>query len=373
MQETNTYISTLKQDSDAVKATEPSIDFGKLPNLQNPGPYRYVKQTKTLQDRRRNRQFIVNLYLPTVPEGKSSPLIVITNGLGTRLDLYDYLAEHLASYGFAIAIPQHPDSDDQQQQAFLKGMSREMFKTSAYIDRPLDITYLLNELERLNPSEFKNQLNLQQVGVFGNSFGGITALAVAGARMDFDQLEADCNPQKNLVNLSLLVQCQALQLPRQDYNFRDPRIKAAAVLFPGSSSLYGKHGMSQVNIPVLWGAASKDVFSSLVLEQLPSFKQLGSQNKYLVVADGIDHLNLNFYALKTLKNMDKADADALTVKPPELAKDYLKALNLAFFQVYLADRPEYRPYLSASYAQTMNRDDYRFILLKSLTDIYAAK
>ncbi|MGQ9872463.1 alpha/beta hydrolase [Leptodesmis sp.] len=373
MQETEIYITTLKQTFSAIKATEPAIDFGKLPNLQDPGPYQYVKQTRTLQDDSRQRQFIVDLYLPNVPEGSSSPLVVFTNGIGTRLDLYDYLAQHLASYGFAIAIPQHPGSDDLQQQAFLKGMSREMFQATAFIDRPLDITYLLNELERLNPSEFKNQLNLEQVGIFGNSFGGDTALAVAGARMNFHQLAADCSPQKNLVNLSLLVQCQALQLPHKDYDFRDPRIKAASVLFPDSNSLYGQSGLSQITIPVLWGAVSKDIFSSLVLEQLPGFHGLRTPDKYLVVAEGIDHLNLNFYALRTLKTMDQAGADAVTLKAPEAAKIYLKTLNLAFFQVYLADRAEYRPYLTASYAQAISQDSYTFVLLKSLAGVYSSR
>lgn len=373
MKETDTYISTLKQTSSAIQATEPAIDFGKLPDLQNPGPYRYTKQTRTLQDNSRQRKFIVDLYLPTMPEGTSTPLVVITNGIGTRLDLYDYLAQHLASYGFAIAIPQHPGSDDVQQQAFLKGMSRDMFQTAAFVDRPLDITFLLDELERLNASEFKNQLNLKRVGIFGNSFGGDTALAVSGARINFNQLKADCSPQKNLVNLSLLVQCQALQLPHKDYDFRDPRIKAASVLFPSSNSLYGQSGLSQITIPVLWGAVSKDIFSSLALEQLPAFNGLRTPDKYLVVAEGIDHLNLNFYALRTLKTMDQASADAVTLKAPEAAKAYLKALNLAFFQVYLADRPEYRPYLTASYAQAISQNSYTFVFLKSLAGVYSAR
>uniref|UniRef100_A0A7C3KJ90 Alpha/beta hydrolase n=1 Tax=Oscillatoriales cyanobacterium SpSt-418 TaxID=2282169 RepID=A0A7C3KJ90_9CYAN len=372
LKETETYVSALKQTSASVKATEPSTDFEQLPNLQNPGPYTYVKQTKMLRDGNRQRDMMALLYLPNVPEGKSVPVVVITNGIGTRIDLYDYLAQHMASHGFAIAIPQHPGSDDKQREAFLEGRASDLFESAAFVDRPQDITFLLDELERLNPTEFKNQLNLKQVGVFGNSFGGDTALAVSGAKIDFDQLEADCSPQKNLVNVSLLVQCQALELPRKDYNFRDPRIKAASVLFPGSSSLYGQSGLSQIQIPVLWGAVSKDMFSSLVLEQLPAFNALQTDDKYLVVAEGVDHLNLNFYALRTLKTMDKVEAEAVTVQAPEAAKVYLKALSLAFFQVYLADRSDYRSYLSYAYAQSISQDSYNFILLRSLNGVYSS-
>jgi predicted dienelactone hydrolase len=91
------------------------------------------------------------------------------------------------------------------------------------------------------------------------------------------------------------------------------------------------------------------------------------------VAEGIDHLNLNFYALRTLKTMDQASADAVTLKAPEAAKVYLKALNLAFFQVYLADRSEYRPYLTASYAQAISQDSYTFVFLQSLAGVHSSR
>jgi len=371
LEETEALVARLKQLALASQAAESTIDFAQLPDPKTVGQYKYVQQTKKLFDAARQREFLVQLYLPELPIGAQAAVVVITNGIGTKLDRYDYLAEHLASHGFAIAILQHPDSDDRQQQAFLQGLSGAMFKSTAYLDRPQDVTYLLNELERLNSSEFGDRLDLQKVGIFGNSFGGDTALSLAGAEINFDQLEKDCSAQKNLVKLSLLVQCHALDLPRRPYTFRDRRIKAASVLFPGSSSLFGQTGLSQIQIPVLWGAVSKDLFSPLVLDQMPAFNWLGTPDKYLVVATGIDHLNLNFYALRNLKTLDKEAADAVTIKEPEIVKSYVKALNLAFFQVYLVGNTAYRPYLSASYAQSISEASYNLLLLKSLSEIYS--
>jgi predicted dienelactone hydrolase len=368
VKETDAFVATLEQTTAAARATEPSVDLTQLSDLKASGQFSYLQQTKTLQDPVRQRQFRVELYLPE-SNGSQVPVIVVSNGIGTKLDRYDYLAQHLASHGFAIAVVQHPGSDDQQQQAFLQGLTKDLFKTAAFIDRPLDVTYLLDELERLNPSEFKGQLNLQQVGIFGNSFGGDTALALAGAEIDFEQLKKDCDPRRNLVNLSLLVQCEALELPPKPYNFRDPRIKAASILFPGSSSLFGQEGLSQINIPILWGAVSKDIFSPLLLEQVPAFNALATPEKYLAVTTGIDHLNLNFYALRTLKSMDQVVPENVTVKEPEVVKAYLKSLSLAFFQIYLANKPEYRSYLTDSYAQAISQAPYSLNLVQSLSHI----
>jgi predicted dienelactone hydrolase len=363
---TNALVAALQETNVQVKKAESSIDFSQFPNLKEPGKFSYSQQTKKLRDANRQREFILELYLPKVPNGEKIPVIVISNGIGTKLDRYEYLAQHLASHGFAVAIPQHPDSDDKQQQAFFQGLSPQMFKTTAYINRPLDVSYMLDELERLNSSEFNGQLNLQQVGLFGNSFGGDTALALAGAQFNFAQLKKDCTPKKNLVKLSLLVQCQALELPEKTYNFRDNRIKAVSVLFPGSSSLYGEAGLSKINIPILWGAVDKDIFSPLLLEQAPAFSWLKTRDKYLVVATKLDHLNLNFSSLSDLASPDQNVADRVTIKEPEVAKSYLKALNLAFFRVYLTNDSNYRPFLSASYAQAISEDPYNLILLRSI-------
>jgi predicted dienelactone hydrolase len=100
----------------------------------------------------------------------------------------------------AVVVPQHPGSDIQQLQNLLKGNSDQLFEEQQLIDRPLDITYLLNHLEAWNQTEFNSQLNLKQVGVWGHSLGGYTALALAGATLNFEQLQGDC-----IEDMSLLI------------------------------------------------------------------------------------------------------------------------------------------------------------------------
>ncbi|NET40039.1 MAG: dienelactone hydrolase, partial [Cyanothece sp. SIO1E1] len=201
----------------------------------------------------------------------------------------DY-AQHLASYGYVVAIPQHPGSDFGQIQAMLAGGSQEVFKLSEFIDRPLDVTFLLDELERYNRVHFQDKLDLQAVGVMGHSFGGYTALALAGATIDFAKLEQACGPILGELNLSLLLQCRALNLPRKVYNFRDQRVKAVLPVNPVSSKVFGPQGLSQIRIPVFMVAGSADKAAPAILEQIGVFPWLTTPERYLALIKDKPHI-----------------------------------------------------------------------------------
>jgi len=104
------------------------------------------------------------------------------------------------------------------------------------------------------------------VGIFGYSFGGTTALSLAGAELNFDQLEKDCTFPIDVVNISILYQCRALELPRKKVDLQDSRIKAAFVFVPFSNSLFGENGLNRVNIPSFWQATDEDIVTPLLLE-----------------------------------------------------------------------------------------------------------
>ncbi|MHC5610074.1 MAG: alpha/beta hydrolase [Nostoc sp.] len=148
-----TITSTLK--------TIPLMDLGKI------GSFRFSKQTITLNDLSRQRRFPADIYLPTAQTPRT--IIVISHGLGSDRTSFAYLAEHLASYGFVVAVPEHPGSDARQLQALLAGTANRVTNPRELIDRPLDIKFLLDELTRLSQSDstFKGRLNLEQVGVVG--------------------------------------------------------------------------------------------------------------------------------------------------------------------------------------------------------------
>lgn len=330
-------------------------------DLRRLGQINTFKQTKTFYDtKRRNRKIVVDLYLPKTTQSQI-PVIIISNGLGANRDRFEQLAHHLTSYGFAVVIPDHPGSNAQRQKEFYQGYYKEGFEATEYIERPLDISYIINELEKLNSSQFSHRLNLQRVGIFGYSFGGTTALALAGAKINFEQLDQDCEEHKSIINISIVHQCRALELPRKTYHLKDNRIKAAYVFVPFGKSLYGQAGISQIDIPIFWQASDEDLITPLLIEQTPTFSWLTTSDKYFCIAEKLPHARIVLNAMNKLM-----DRQLSAEKLLQLTQKYLNALNLAFFKVYLAQDEQYRPYLQQSYADFLTEEPYHLIVLKTI-------
>ncbi len=368
-----TTTRALVQDLETATATTAVSQTLPTPGLElsQPGPFSQTQQTLNLTDTQRDRQLAVDFYLPnatapnaTAPSQKGGiPVIVIENGHGGRRDYFNYLATHLASHGFAVAIPDHPGSDYQQQQKFIDREAPTIFLAEEFVDRPLDVTFLLNELERLNPIQFQGRLNTQQVGVLGYSLGGTTALSLAGAQFDFEQLEQDCGRDRNLWNLSLVFQCRALTLPREPYALRDNRVKAVYIFVSFSQSLFGRAGLSEIQIPVFIQALVEDFATPLAIEQLPTFDSLTQNVKYLGVVSGFPHVEIESI-LRTYTESPAADpidqSAALATDAVPLSrerkgmKSTLNPFSLAFFKAHIAQDMQYEPYLQAAYAKAFS-------------------
>jgi predicted dienelactone hydrolase len=356
LETTRQTVVALNQREQAASA----MNLAQLPDLRQPGNYTYQKQSFSLRDLERNRILPVDLYLPKT-ENAANPVIIMSNGLGAERDRFDQIAPHLASHGFIIVTLDHPGSDRKRLREFYAGLHHENFDATEYFDRPKDITFLLNQLEQLNQTQFNQQLDFNHIGIFGYSFGGSTALALAGAEIDFDYLETDCKTQSSLVNISLIYQCRALELPHQTLSLKDERIKAAFLFVPFGKSLFGKAGMAKANIPIVWQATDSDILTPFAVEQLPAFAALTSPNKYFAVTQGLPHARVTYDALSKLTNSKNSWEEL-----QHIAQGYQNALSLAFFKLYVSQDEAYRPYLSAAYARALTQPPYGLSLVQSL-------
>ncbi len=378
LKETDAIISEVVSLSQREESSNNGIDFKQKPDLRQAGPYQVEMQTsilfdaghKTPEGNIRDRRMPVDLYLPsplkTVNLGQpnSVPVIVVSHGLGADRTSYADFGRHLASYGFAVALIQHPGSDTEQVQALLSGQATEVFKVSEFIDRPKDISFLLDELERRNPALYNNQLNLDQVGVVGHSFGAYTALAIGGAQIDYKNLELDCLSKFDSVNLARMFQCRALELPRQEYELRDPRVKAIMPINPVNSSIFGRQSLSQLNLPILWKTSGKDTVTPVAREQVRSFTWLKAPEKYLLLAEGDHHINLN---LSSVNRVVSISLKEIIQPTPATVNSYVNAMGLAFFQFYLMQDENYRVYLHPAYAKAISEDPYPLSMVRSIT------
>ncbi len=358
-QETAQVVAGVEQLSSQLAQSEPKIDPQRLPNLAVAGPYPVKLQTEIFHDRRRNRRFAVDLYLPQgVPQ--PAPTVIFSHGLASDRQHFADQARHIASHGFVAVTIDHPGSDLQKFRNLLDGKTQQVFDISEFIDRPQDVSYVLDELER----RFPGLANVQQAGVVGHSFGGYTALALAGAAIDFDYLKTQCSQGLDAANASLLLQCEALKLPRRNYNFRDRRISFALAINPVDSSIFGPQGMAKVQIPVAIVAGSQDTVAPAAIEQIQPFSWVVAPERYLFVVRGLGHVvdmrSLTNAFLPSLNNV-------ITDKKLEPLSEYGRTFVLALVQTHVAHQSSYRAYLQADYAVATSKAPNQVSILRSLT------
>jgi predicted dienelactone hydrolase len=328
-------------------------------NLLAPGGYAYRQQRLTMNDIRRDRTFPVDLYLPKIPGKQKLPLIVISHGLGSDLTTFAYLAQHLASHGFAVAVPEHPGSSAKQIEALLNGLESDVTPPQELIDRPLDIKFLLDRLA----DSFGHKIDVNNVGVIGQSFGGYTALALAGAEINWKSLNHDCPNLDTSWNLSWLIQCLALQIPLvvTKRELKDERIKAVIAINPLVSSLFGKESLSKIDIPVMFISGSSDPITPALSEQIIPFTWLTTREKYLVLLKGGTHFSTLNESTGSIPVPQKAIGPS-----PKIARDYVQQLGLAFFGKNITKKEIYGNYLNAEYGALMSRKKFPLRLVESL-------
>ncbi|MGB8699566.1 MAG: alpha/beta hydrolase [Thermosynechococcaceae cyanobacterium] len=373
-------LRTISQEMIAEKAATPAIPFAQWPDLRKPGAFRFERKTldlsntrdrQSLLGRKMGSTFETDVYLP-IGLPRPAPLVIISHGLGSERTDFSYLAEHLASYGLAVAVPQHIGSDANRIQAILSGQTQGDINPVEFIDRPLDIKYLLDELTRLSNTDpaIKGHLNLQQVGIIGHSLGGYTSLALAGAEINHTRLQEQCSDTEPTFNLSLFLQCRAKVLPPFNYNLTDPRIKAAIAINPLASTIFGPEGLGDIRIPTLIVSGSNDIVAPAIPEQIHPFLWLNSPEKYLAILKPAGH---TFAVNSVQKNRESASnsvkgLDSLLSGPePALSRDYLKAMSVAFAETYLDKRADFKGYLSAAYAAYLSRQPVQLQLVRSLS------
>lgn len=361
------------EEAEREAANEPPMDFSNLPNIREQGPYNLIKKELSFPVRNLRQtevglatsyQLDVDVF---VPEGLSepAPVIISSHGFGSYRG-HNSLAKHLASHGFVVATPEHIGSSLGYREGFLRGDVDLLLSPIEYLSRPLDGIYLLDHLEKLVKTDpfWKKAINLQQVGVIGNSFGGTTALALAGAEITSNRIRQQCVQDIFTLNISLLLQCRTVHLPPLNYNFRDPRVKAVVAAHPLTSAIYGPEGMSQVEVPILMVAGANDIITPVIQEQIHPFIWLKSPQKYLSLLVPGTHFS------STLR----ADTKGVSSIPKfiigtnfDLGRPYFFGLSVAFFKVYLDENSTYRPFLSSSYSQSISQEELSPKMIQSLS------
>jgi predicted dienelactone hydrolase len=349
------------------------------PNLspEEPGGFEWQVERFQFANPWRDTPVPVDVYFP---EGTGHiPLVVISHGVASDRNTFAYLAQHWASRGFGVAVLEHPGTNVDRVRNFLSGFG-SLPGPYEWVARPKDISLLLDELElkaQQNPSRW-GRLDVQSVGLFGQSFGGYTVLAAAGAGLNPTRLRENCQTSNSLgltLNASLLLQCRAVEVFRdpnlieQVEQLADARIQAVFALNPLTSTVFGPEGLGQVGIPVMIMAGSEDYFVPSLAEQIEPFTWLGSQQRYLAMVEGSTH----FTFLGGGGQGAFPVPQELVGPDPQAARPLLKGLTTAFFKTYLpaGSNPEvfseYSAYLNSTYAESLTPEPLHTTLIRDLT------
>ncbi|TVQ10045.1 MAG: alpha/beta fold hydrolase [Leptolyngbya sp. DLM2.Bin27] len=372
--DTLALVDAVEQLSRAEATLPPALDLAALPDLTQPGPYDIRQVSLTLVDASRDRTYAADVFLPQNLAAIVGPVPVVTfsHGLGdSRTSFFD-LAAHVASHGFAVALPEHVGSNSSQKQAMLTGLDRETFRARDFLDRPLDISFLLDQLDRLNASTFGGRLDVSRVAAVGHSFGGYTALALGGATIDFERLARRCDPAANLlVDAAMVLECRALELQtdaavmeRFAQGTQDDRVKLVIALAT-VSNLFGPRGMAQVSVPVMLLGGEVDLLAPVVPQQVAAFSWLQGSDRYLYLGEntshGPDFTKLFTQFLYIDASLEKSIDEAVTA-----TQGVIKSLVVAFSQVYLNEQDDYRPFLRSAYVEAVSAEPFRLHLVRDL-------
>lgn len=369
IQNTEEAIAAIERQSALAEQVTGTTGIG---NLSQPGPYTIETQFLRLVDNARGRVLPTDLYLPA--NKTSAPLVLISHGLAGDRKGFITVAEHLASHGYVVAALDHPGSNTEQLLSLFRGTDREIAEPTEFTDRPADVSFLIDELlRRAQPGAlFANRIDADKIGIIGHSFGGYTALALAGAQLDYNNLKNNCESDAfifNAANPSMLLQCTALAAPDQFAQpVHDDRIKAVVTFNPVTSSLFGAEGFSQLQIPSLMVAGSNDPVAPALLEQIRPFTWLtqspDSPDHFLALIEGGSHI----YDAPDVAGADVALGSELVNADIPLAYSYLNALSLGFFEAELEQDLRYKQVLQNASMLQLGRQPLPLFVVDELTE-----
>ncbi len=353
----------------AAKPTELNFPFD--PSLAGSGKVQVINLPK-LKDEQRQRLVPVDIYWSNSTTS-DKPVVILSHGFSSERRDMLYIAQHLASHGYVVAAVEHTGSN-QQYQVDLTKLRLTNMKPQEFLERPKDISFILDRLAFFNQKEqhpLQGKLATNNAMVIGHSFGGGTALTIAGALLQVDFLKEHCPKIGTTVSLGAGLQCFAQSLPEKVYQLRDPRIKSAIALNPTSSIMFGKTGLEKIQIPTLVLASSADRTTPALTEQIISFNKISSP-KWLIGIVGATHSSIKD-PITTAQPEEKKQpsgfggVEIVGEQAADIRK-YMKAITLTFASQMTSEASKYQIFLTPDYAQYASTESFPIRLVTEIPD-----
>jgi predicted dienelactone hydrolase len=251
------------------------------------GPFPIQTRVSTVPETYTGEPLEVTVVQPTGTP--TLPAVVISHGLWDSPASFLGWAQHLASHGAPVFLPRHPGSDISQQADMLAGNSPPP-DPKEFLRRPFEVRAVLDALDAGTLPGGEGVL-ARQVTFIGHSWGGTTALQLAGARSLPTALWKDCTKANSpMRNISWVLQCSFLPAATET-SLADPRIVRVAAVSPPQGLVFAA-GLVDLKVPVLLVSGSRDFVVPTRPEALLPYGAYPRGANDLVLVDGGTHFNL---------------------------------------------------------------------------------
>jgi predicted dienelactone hydrolase len=200
----------------------------------------------------------------------SYPLVVLSHGMFGNARNQAWLAEGLVAAGFVVAAADHPGTSTFQRDP---DQRRELW------ERPRDISRVIDTV--LDDPRIGPAVDASRIYMAGHSLGGFTAMLLAGARFDPEQIDAFCTTHPADLVCNLFNDWRVAKTPEDrvamSADLSDPRIRAFAVFDLGGAQSFSPESLGAITRPVLVHGAPAgtngldlDVESRALIAALPA-------------------------------------------------------------------------------------------------------
>ena len=312
----------------------PAIKSGKT-------PAEYYPNLLEIQGKSERNDFLARVKTDAVQDAapalskKPFPVIVFSPGLGSSPFGYTAIIENLVSHGYVVAAINHPfDSGDfkfsdasiirfdaakwnREVSKDYTAEQRKQFMDERRFGWAKDISFVVDQLEKLG-KPFAGKLNLQNLGLFGHSFGGQATSIACAADKRF----------KACANLDGMAQGNVILPDEKGATLTQP------FMFFNKSAEVTNAELKMMN---LTRAEYREKEKKRLVERWkPSFKKQLAENpsgSYFVLYPGVKHSS---FSDSLLLNNDAKDP--LFVSRHEIARN-INDFVRAFFDKFLMKKP----------------------------------
>ncbi|MBM4372248.1 MAG: dienelactone hydrolase family protein [Deltaproteobacteria bacterium] len=283
---------------------------------------------------------------PRDPTGAPYPVVLFSHGFrGTAVQSVTF-TEYLASHGYVVVAMDHSGN------TLTDFFSDDETVAQVALERPNDVAFAYGKImEFAAPGSelLSGMVDPTRVGVCGHSFGGYTALVVAGGLVDVSGAQAACAagspsdifcdyvgywPAGTTVGLSPQI----------------PGLLAAAYFAPGGYSAFGDAGLAEVDVPSLIFGGTLDDTCPVDVEIDPIYVALPVPKGRVVISDA-SHMSFTNICDIPLAQQFLADyCDVAGIIGEEEGFAIMNTLTVAFFDRYLKGQAEFFGDLSQGFS-----------------------